>query len=58
MNIEDLNEEEIYKAIKDGVYEAMWQLFTNATDMPCSDFYNYIKEGVKEAHLEICKDGS
>lgn len=47
--LEDLDEERVYKAIYEGVKDAFWQLMTNATDAPCSDFYHHIKEGVKEA---------
>jgi hypothetical protein len=31
----------------------MWKLATNATDMPCSDFYLHIQKGVKEAIYEM-----
>lgn len=36
-------------AVESGVYNAMWSLMTNATDMPCTDFYEMIKQGVESA---------
>ena len=39
----------LYHAIKDGVEAAMWRMITNATDMPCSDFFVTIKQGVANA---------
>ena len=39
----------IYNAISLGVQRAMWQLMSNATMMPCADFYDSVKAGVKEA---------
>jgi hypothetical protein len=43
-----LDPERIYKAIQDGVHDAMWQMITNNTDMPCADFFETIKQGTKE----------
>lgn len=72
----ELDADEIYDAVRQGVYEAfmefmrqrshnviegdydplfegvragIWQVATNATDMPCSDFYDSIQKGVAEA---------
>lgn len=44
----DLTKEELLGAIRDGVYEAMWQMITNATSMPCNDFYDTVKAGIAE----------
>lgn len=40
--------EHFMECVKDGVSSAVWNIATNATDMPCSDFYEMIKQGVKE----------
>lgn len=44
----DIIREPFLNAIREGVQNAMWQLFTNATDAPCQDFFHHIKSGVKE----------
>lgn len=56
-------DERIYEAIADGVDRAFWRLFTNATDMPCHDFYDTIRraaesafERVADSHLAIGGD--
>lgn len=41
--------EEMYKAVRDGVYGAIWQMITNATDDPCQDFYYTIGKAVEKA---------
>lgn len=50
-----IRSEQFFEAIKSGVSQSMWEMITNATDMPCSDFFNMIKEGTKEAHLHLGK---
>lgn len=49
----DLDPEKIYEAIKDGTCLAIWRMITNATDMPCADFFDTVKDGVKEAMMEL-----
>jgi hypothetical protein len=44
---------EILKAVRDGVADAMWRMMTNATSMPCADFYDSIKEGVEKAIQDV-----
>jgi len=44
-----LTEEQIMDAISEGVRRAIWGIATNATGMPCHDFYAHIKDGVREA---------
>ena len=51
--LEQLDEEQVYEAITEGVYRAIWRLATHATDMPCKDFYDSIKDGVKEAQEKL-----
>jgi hypothetical protein len=46
---ENLDPERIYQSIEEGVYRAMWQMITNATDMPCADFYDSIKIAAEKA---------
>lgn len=49
MKLENLDASEVYAAISDGVYRAIWQMITNSTDMPCNDFYDTIKDAAKAA---------
>lgn len=44
----DIPHELLYDAVRQGVRDAIWQIATNATDMPCSDFYETIKQGVQD----------
>ena len=44
-----ITKEEYLRAVQDGVAQAIWQVATNATTMPCADFYAHIKDGVSEA---------
>jgi len=48
-NIPAITKDELLWAIRGGVYDAVWQVATNATGAPCGDFYHAIQEGVKEA---------
>lgn len=48
--------EEILQAIEDGVERAMWQMITNATSMPCQDFYDTIKEAAEKSFSGIVID--
>jgi hypothetical protein len=38
-----------YDAIAEGVYRAMWEMITNATDAPCADFYATIERAAEAA---------
>ena len=49
----DAPHELLYNAIRQGTKDAIWAVATNATDMPCSDFYQTIKEGVSEAMQQL-----
>jgi hypothetical protein len=44
-----LTKEDMKDAITKGVYHAFWQMITNATDAPCADFYDFVKDGVEKA---------
>jgi hypothetical protein len=48
MKLPTISKQELLGAIRDGVAEAMWRMITNATDAPCADFYNFVKDGVAE----------
>jgi hypothetical protein len=39
----------LMEAIRGGVHDAIWHVATNATGMPSADFYDSVKDGVKEA---------
>ena len=47
-----MSNKDIYDAIRQGVNDAFWQMITDATDAPCADFYDTIREAVKEAISE------
>jgi len=53
-----VHQNRIYEAITEGVRQAIWQIATNATGMPCADFYEHIKAGTKEAMLELGLPGN
>lgn len=38
----------LLQAIREGVSDAIWRIATNATGTPCADFFEMIKEGMKE----------
>jgi hypothetical protein len=44
-----MDEDRFYEAVADGVERAMWRMITNATQMPCEDFYDTIKEAAEKA---------
>jgi hypothetical protein len=57
-----VSKEELLGAIREGVRDALWRMITNATDMPCHDFYDTVKEGaaagIKEsAQGTACESG-
>lgn len=52
----DIPDELLYDAIRKGVADAIWRMATNATDMPCADFYDMIKEGVREGMARLHPD--
>ena len=41
----DLTKNELIEAVALGVQRAIWQIATNATSMPCADFYDAIARG-------------
>jgi hypothetical protein len=43
----------VYRAIYEGVYDAMWQMITNATMMPCSDFFAAIEKAAENAFSKL-----
>jgi hypothetical protein len=45
----NITNEQILNAIREGVRDAFWQMMTNATDAPCQDFYAAIEQGVENA---------
>ena len=48
-----LSRADMMEAVSEGVRRAIWDIATNATTMPCVDFYASIAEGVTKAHVEI-----
>ena len=47
----------VYEQIHTGVQDALWQMITNATQMPCHDFYDSIKDAVKKAVAQAIDKG-
>lgn len=43
-----LSRKDLIEAITEGVRRAMWDIATNATQMPCHDFYASIQDGVRD----------
>jgi hypothetical protein len=48
----DVTSRQFLDAVREGVHDAEWQMITNATMMPCADFFDTIKDAVKEAVSE------
>ena len=44
----DIEAAEVLEAISEGVRRGMWQMITSGTDMPCADFFDFMRKGVKE----------
>lgn len=38
----------MFVAIRDGVAAGIWRVATNATDAPTADFFDSVKEGVRD----------
>jgi hypothetical protein len=38
MKLPTITKDELLEAIRQGVHDAMWEMITNATQMPCHDF--------------------
>jgi hypothetical protein len=49
IDLNEIDQDLLYRAIRDGVAEAIIDIARNCTDAPCADFYDHIKLGVKEA---------
>ena len=47
LKLPPISKQELLDAIRDGVRDAMWRMITNATSMPCADFYATVKDGVE-----------
>ena len=45
----ELSKDELKEAVTEGVRRAFWDMITNATQAPCADFFDSVKDGVKEA---------
>jgi hypothetical protein len=43
----------LFEAIRAGVADALWRVATNATSMPCHDFYDMIKDGVADGMARV-----
>ena len=52
----DIPDELLYDAIRKGVADAIWRVATSGTDAPCADFYDFIKEGVREGVARLSPD--
>ena len=48
MKLPQMCKQELFDAIRAGVHDAIWRMITNATDMPCADFYEMIQKGVEK----------
>lgn len=49
MDMEYLDLDEVYKAIRLGTSDAIWKMLTTSLDSCDENFYHYIKLGAKEA---------
>jgi hypothetical protein len=44
---------EMKHAVTTGVENAMWQMITNATQMPCRDFFDTVGDAVERAMSKL-----
>lgn len=52
-DMKHLDNDRVYEAIAEGVERAIWRMITNATDMPCHDFYDTVGDAVERAMLQV-----
>jgi len=45
----ELSTEELQNAIKEGTREAVWDAINNATQTPTADFFDSVKDGIKDS---------
>jgi len=48
----EVTAEQFLEAVRQGVSDAIWRMICQGTNAPCADFYDAIKEGIKDG---ICK---
>lgn len=53
----DMDGVRLDRAISDGVHSAMWRMITNATQMPCADFYEAVTNGIAKGIEEAASKG-
>lgn len=53
----DMDGVRLYRAISDGIENAMWRMITNATQMPCADFYEAVTNGIAKGIEEAASRG-
>jgi hypothetical protein len=51
-----MEDDRFYHAVREGVADAMWRMITNATDMPCADFFEMVRKGVAEGFKRAAAD--
>ena len=49
IKLPDVTKQELLEAIRAGVRDAMWEMVTNATAMPCADFFDTVKDAIQTA---------
>lgn len=55
MKVPEVTKQELLDAIRGGVHDAVWQMITNATSMPCRDFFDTVKDGIEKVWLKLCR---
>jgi len=53
-----IDPDKFYEAIAEGTHRAFWQLMTNATSMPCNDFYATIERAAEAAFKKLADEGN
>lgn len=51
-----LSREDLIEAVRDGVSNAIWTIATSATNMPGTDLYAAIENGVERAMVQVAKE--
>jgi len=53
----DMGDGRLQRAITNGIENAMWRMMTNATQMPCADFYEAVTNGIAKGIEEAASRG-
>ena len=56
MNFKTMDQDLLYRAIRDGISDGLFRIATNDSDMPTHELFESIELGVKKGMAAICGD--